>query len=129
MSNKKEDRFRKAKYAGKIAGRGLIPGFISAESRGPIIKDTLGRIKNKASLLSYIIRHFNNERKKNKKSKKVSVIPEDKSSYDYYRWWLVNYDIDYPIKLNTCYENAKNQGFDKIDYTGILQYIKKINES
>ena len=42
-----------------------------------------------------------------------------------------SYGINLPMikKAGEVYENAKNQGFGKIDYTGILQYIKKINES
>ncbi len=32
-------------------------------------------------------------------------------------------------KAEEVYENAVKEGFGNIDYTGIIEYIKKINES
>lgn len=39
--------------------------------------------------------------------------------------------IELPMikKAEEVYENAVNEGFGEIDYTGIIEYIKKINES
>lgn len=41
-----------------------------------------------------------------------------------------SYGLDLPMikKAEEIYQNATKQGFGKIDYTGILAYIKKINE-
>jgi len=32
-------------------------------------------------------------------------------------------------KAEEVYENAVKEGFGEMDYTGIMEYIKKINES
>jgi len=39
--------------------------------------------------------------------------------------------IDLPMikKAEEVYENAVKEGFGGMDYTGIIEYIKKINES
>ena len=39
--------------------------------------------------------------------------------------------IELPMikKAEKIYENAVKAGFGEIDYTGIIEYIKKINES
>ena len=39
--------------------------------------------------------------------------------------------IELPMikKAEEVYENAIKDGFGKMDYTGIIEYIKKINES
>ncbi len=41
-----------------------------------------------------------------------------------------SYGLDLPMikKAEEIYQNATKQGFGKIDYTGILAYLKKINE-
>ncbi len=43
---------------------------------------------------------------------------------------LDSYGLDLPMikKAEEIYQNATKQGFGKIDYTGILAYLKKINE-